>query len=84
MTIFERLASYFKKNGGLNTVTGTLIPALIQILTFIDPTVAGAVQAAFDPETSTMLLHGGVGAIAALVIVIARVVVAIQHKPAAK
>jgi hypothetical protein len=80
MTIFERLSAYFTKNGGLNTVTGTIIPVIVQVTAVVSPDLSQTIVAAFTPEVSAMLLQGGAGAVAAGVIVLARVILAVKRK----
>lgn len=73
MTIFERLGSYFTKNAGLNTVTGAVIPVLVQQVAGADPALAGAISGALNVDVSTALASGGYGAAAAVAIIALRV-----------
>ncbi len=72
MKITERLASYFSKNGGINSVTSALAPIALQVVAATDPTLASIIVQSFTPETSQLFLKGGVGAVAAAIIVAVR------------
>ena len=75
--MIKQLLAYFSKNAGLNTVTGAIIPVVVQVAALISPALSDAIVQAFTPDVSDMLLSGGAGAGAALVIVAARVGIAL-------
>ncbi len=79
MKTTERLADYFTKNGGLNTVTGSIIPIATQVMASTDPALAAVIVSAFSPETSKLFLGGGVGAVTAGVLIVVRLYMGISR-----